>query len=52
MRGRRNVGWILGLAALLGFALVETAAAAGKPERETITFSDTFEDEFDGCLWS
>jgi hypothetical protein len=51
MRGRRNVGLFLGLAALLVFALMETAAAAGKPETETITFSDTFEDEFltDAC---
>lgn len=51
MRGRRNNGLFLGLAALLVFALMETATAAGKPETETITFSDTFEDEFltDAC---
>lgn len=51
MRGRHNVGLFLGLAALLVFALAETAAAVGKPGTETITFSDTFEDEFltDAC---
>jgi hypothetical protein len=51
MRRQRNLGLYVGLAALLVFALAETAAAVGKPETETITFSDTFEDEFltDAC---
>jgi hypothetical protein len=51
MRGRRSVGSFLGLAALLVFALAEPATAVGKPETETITFSDRFEDEFltDAC---
>jgi hypothetical protein len=46
MRRQRNLGLYVGLAALLVGALAETAAAVGKPEIETITFSDTFEDEF------
>ena len=47
----RSVGSFLGLAALLVFSLGGTAAAVGPPERETDTFSDTFEDEFltDAC---
>jgi hypothetical protein len=51
MRGRRIVGSFLGLAALLVFALAGTAVAVGKPETETVTFADTFEDEFltDAC---
>jgi hypothetical protein len=46
MRLHRSVGLFLGLTAVLVFGLVGTAAAVGPPERETITFSDTFEDEF------
>jgi hypothetical protein len=46
MRGLRILGLYVGLAAVLVGALAETAAAVGKPEIETITFSDTFEDEF------
>jgi hypothetical protein len=46
MRRQRILGLYVGLAAVLVGALAETAAAVGKPEIETITFSDTFEDEF------
>jgi hypothetical protein len=46
MRRLRNVGPFLGLTALLVLTLVEVAAAGGKPVKETITFSETFEDEF------
>jgi hypothetical protein len=51
MRKHRNVGSFLGLAALLVFTLAEAAAAGGKPVKETISFTDTFEDEFltDAC---
>ena len=41
----RNRTIVLGLAAVLVLALSEAAAAAGKPEMETITFSDTFDDD-------
>jgi len=46
MRVHRNVVSFLALAALSIVALAQTAAAVGPPEKETITFSDTFEDEF------
>jgi hypothetical protein len=51
MRRHRSVGSFLGLTALLMFTLAEAGAAGGKPVRETITFSDIFEDEFltDAC---
>jgi hypothetical protein len=51
MRPYRSVGLFLGLAAGLVFSLPGTAAAVGPPERETETFSDSFEDEFltDAC---
>jgi hypothetical protein len=51
MSGHRRVGAFLGLAALLVFTLAEAAVAGGKPVKETITFSDTFADEFltDAC---
>jgi hypothetical protein len=45
-KGHRLAGSLLGITALLVFVLTETAVAVGKPEMETITFSDTFEDEF------
>jgi hypothetical protein len=45
MRRSRFVGSFLCIAALFVF-VAETAAAAGKPERETETFSETFADEF------
>jgi hypothetical protein len=42
---------LLAVAVLLVLALGEVAAAGGKPVKETITFSDTFEDDFlsDAC---
>jgi hypothetical protein len=46
MRRLRVGGSFLVLTALLLFGLAEAAVASGKPERETITFSDTFEDDF------
>jgi hypothetical protein len=46
MRKLRKVRSFLGLSAFLMFALADAAAAGGKPVKETITFSDTFEDEF------
>jgi hypothetical protein len=46
VKRHRNVGTFLGLSTLLLFTLAEAAAAGGKPVKETITFSDTFEDEF------
>jgi hypothetical protein len=46
MRGYRLAGSLLGMAAVFVFVLAETAVAVGKPEMETLTFSDTFEDEF------
>lgn len=46
MRGYRLAGSLLSMAALLVIMLTETVAAVGKPEMETITFSETFEDEF------
>jgi hypothetical protein len=46
MKRHRNVGTFLGLSVLLVFTLAEAAAAGGKPVKETITFSETFEDEF------
>jgi hypothetical protein len=51
MRKFRKVPSFLCLSAFLVFALADAAAAGGKPEMETITFSDTFEDDFltDAC---
>ena len=46
MRLHRNVVSFMSLVALLVVALAGTAAAVGPPEMETITISDTFEDEF------
>ena len=46
MRTRRRLGSVLGAATALVLMLGGTASAIGPPERETITFSDTFEDEF------
>lgn len=45
-KGHRLAGSLLGITALLVFVLTETAVAVGKPEIETITFADTFVDEF------
>ncbi|MGH2655688.1 MAG: hypothetical protein ACRDIZ_03125 [Actinomycetota bacterium] len=47
----RKVYPLLAAAVLMVLALAETATAGGKPEKETITFSETFEDEFlsDAC---
>jgi hypothetical protein len=44
--GRRQLGLFLGMVGLVVLLLTEVATAGGKPMRETITFSDTFEDEF------
>jgi hypothetical protein len=41
----RNRTIVLGLAAVLVLTLSDVAAAGGKPEMETITFSDTFDDD-------
>jgi hypothetical protein len=51
MRKLRMVPSLLGLSAFLVFVLADAAAAGGKPVKETITFSDTFEDDFlsDAC---
>jgi hypothetical protein len=51
MRKLRKVRSFLGLSAFLVFALADAAAAGGKPVKETITFSETFEDDFltDAC---
>jgi hypothetical protein len=51
MRKLRKVRSFLGLSAFLLFALADAAAAGGKPVKETMTFSDTFEDDFltDAC---
>jgi hypothetical protein len=46
MRRHRTRGLLAVLAALLVVALGATAAAAQAPVKETITFSDTFPDEF------
>ena len=46
MRLHRIVVSFMSLVALLVVALAGTAAAVGPPEMETITISDTFEDEF------
>jgi hypothetical protein len=47
MRRRRTSGLLAVLGALLVVALgATTAAAAAAPVKETITFSDTFQDEF------
>ena len=46
MRTRRMLGSVLGAGTALVLMLGGTASAVGPPERETITFSDTFEDEF------
>jgi hypothetical protein len=46
MRRRRTRGLLAILGALLAVALGATAAAAQAPVKETITFSDTFQDEF------
>jgi len=42
---RRRVCSLVSLTALLLLSLAPVAWAGGKPEMETITFSDTFEDE-------
>jgi hypothetical protein len=51
MRGRRIVLSVVGMTAFLVVSLAAPAAGIGRPEMETITFSDTFEDEFltDAC---
>jgi hypothetical protein len=46
MRRHRIVAWSLALAALLSVSVAQSAWAVGPPEMETITFSDSFEDEF------
>jgi ABC-type glycerol-3-phosphate transport system substrate-binding protein len=46
MKRRRISGLLAILGALLAVALGATAAAAQAPVKETIRFSDTFEDEF------
>jgi hypothetical protein len=46
MRRHRTSGVLAVLGALLVVALGATAAAAQAPVKETITFSDTFQDEF------
>ena len=46
MRRYRTRGSLAVLGALLVVALGATAAAAEAPVKETITFSDTFQDEF------
>jgi hypothetical protein len=46
MKRRRISGLLAILGALLAVALGATAAAAQAPVRETMRFSDTFEDEF------
>ncbi|MGH2764650.1 MAG: hypothetical protein ACRDKA_01865 [Actinomycetota bacterium] len=46
MTSRRRVVSLLGVSALLLLSLAGTATAGGKPVKETITFSETFEDEF------
>lgn len=46
MRRPRSAAWSLALAALVSVSLAQSAWAVGPPEMETITFSDTFEDEF------
>jgi hypothetical protein len=46
MRRRRTRGLLAVLGASLVVALGATAAAAQAPVKETITFSDTFQDEF------
>jgi hypothetical protein len=46
MRRYRTRGLLAVLGALLVVALGATAAAAQAPVKETITFSDTFQDEF------
>jgi hypothetical protein len=43
---RRRVVAVLGLLAMVLFTLAEAAAAGGKPVKETIAISETFEDEF------
>ena len=47
----RNRAIVLGLAVGLALTLTDAAAAGGKPLMETITFSETFEDDFlsDAC---
>jgi hypothetical protein len=42
---RCRVGWLFSLTAVLVMSLAPAAWAVGKPEMETITISDTFEDE-------
>jgi hypothetical protein len=46
MRRHRTSGLLAVLGALLAVVLGATAAAAAGPVKETITFSDTFQDEF------
>jgi hypothetical protein len=48
---RRRVVAVLGLLAMLLFTFAEAATAGGKPVKETITISETFEDDFlsDAC---
>jgi hypothetical protein len=45
MRQRLAVASLLGLVTLLVMALAPAAGAGGKPVMETITFTETFEDE-------
>ena len=45
MRHRLAVASLVGLIAVLVVALAPAAGAGGKPVMETITFTDTFEDE-------
>ena len=45
MRLRHWIASLLGLTAMLVVVLAPTAGAGGKPVKETITFTDTFEDE-------
>lgn len=46
MRARSAAAALLSVTALLLLALAAPAGARGKPDMETITFSETFEDEF------
>ena len=45
MRRHRTSGLLAILGALLALALVPSTAVAAPPERETVTFSETFHDE-------
>lgn len=46
MRAHRRFGIVVGLATASVLTLGGTASGVGPPERETITVSETFEDEF------